>query len=67
MGKLDNEGALLWARTFGRQGNDMGHGLTVDDDGHVLVAGAFTDGLYLDDEVLKSSGLQDIFVLRLDR
>lgn len=67
VGKLDNEGALLWARTFGRQGNDMGHGLTVDDDGHVLVAGAFTDGLYLDDEVLKSSGLQDIFVLRLDR
>ncbi len=65
--KLDDSGELMWARTFGRQGDDMGHGLAVDEDGQVLVAGAFTDGMMLDDEVLQSSGMQDIFVLRLDR
>jgi hypothetical protein len=64
--KLDADGLLTWARTFGRQGNDQGHGLAVDADGRALVAGAFTDGISLDDEMLKSSGMQDIFVLRLD-
>lgn len=65
--KLDEEGALRWTRAFGRQGEDVGHGLAVDHDGHALVAGSFTDGLMLDEELLESVGLQDAYVLRLDR
>jgi hypothetical protein len=38
--KYDPEGKMLWVRTAGGKGYDYGHGIAVDDNGDVVVAGA---------------------------
>lgn len=37
--KYDRDGTLAWMRTAGGKGYDYGHGIAVDDQNHVIVAG----------------------------
>ncbi len=44
LAKYDAAGKLLWAKSMGGDGNDLGQAVTVDGDGNVYVAGHFTSG-----------------------
>jgi hypothetical protein len=58
------EGHVLWARNYQGTGVEMGHGVTVDTSGHVLVTGQFNSELDFDGRPLVSVGT-DLFVLKL--
>ncbi|WP_437713879.1 hypothetical protein WMF45_48175 [Sorangium sp. So ce448] len=65
--KLDKGGSLLWLKTIGGLGADSVHGLSVDSNNNIIVAGMFTDAAdVLDETELTSFGGEDIFVVKLD-
>jgi hypothetical protein len=55
----DPDGGLRWVVTFGGAGNDSLDGVTVDDRGHLYVAGRFEQTVDLAGEVLTSRGAGD--------
>lgn len=64
--KLDADGVIQWAKTFGGTGDEYFSGLTVDAQGrtHVVISG--NADVDLGGGVLKNSGLSDMLVLSLD-
>ncbi len=69
--KMDLQGNLLWAKSFGAQGSaDQGTSLDIDASGNVYTTGAFRftvdfnpgTGIY----ELTSNGYRDVFILKLD-
>ena len=68
--KLDANGEFIWAKQMGGTSFDAGQAIAVDDSGHVVVAGRFSDSVDFDPGVgvhtLTSNGSDDIFVLKLD-
>ncbi|WP_437499024.1 hypothetical protein [Sorangium sp. So ce1099] len=64
--KLDPAGNVLWARSFGGDGTDMGVGIATDASGDVLVTGTFWNTVDFGAGPLVSAGKADVFVLRLD-
>lgn len=67
--KLDRQGKLLWARSFGGPGVDEGRGIAVDAAGNVLATGSFSGMADFDPgpgrTELASAGGPDAFLLRL--
>jgi hypothetical protein len=68
---IDTDGNLSWAHTFGSRWNDFAEWITIDQYGNVYVTG----WLYIDEVdydpgigefLLKSNGLYDVFILKLD-
>lgn len=68
--KLDADGALVWARSFGGSSFDIGEGLAVDASDNVYTCGHFRLTTDFDPGVgtvnLTSAGNADIFVSKLD-
>ncbi|MEQ1906683.1 MAG: SBBP repeat-containing protein, partial [Pirellulaceae bacterium] len=68
--KVDNSGALLWARSMGGGGTDAANGIAVDSTGNVYTTGSFNGTADFDPSGsvsnLVSAGSSDIFVSRLD-
>lgn len=64
--KLDNQGAWLWAETFGGSGSDSGADLVLDAAGNLCVTGTYTGTVNFTCGEVTSQGLSDIFVLKLD-
>jgi subtilisin-like proprotein convertase family protein len=72
--KYNSAGNLIWARSFGGSDSDFAWGLAVDDAGHVVVTGNFTNVVDFDQtavepagaDTLTSAGDADGFVLKLD-
>lgn len=68
--KLDTDGALVWARSFGGAGSDISYGVGVDDNGGVYLTGYFNGAVDFDPGPLTSSltsaGDDDIFVCKFD-
>ncbi len=69
--KMDDQGNLLWAKSFGATGSaDQGTSLDIDASGNVYVTGAFRftvdfnpgQGIY----ALTSNGYRDVFILKLN-
>ena len=63
--KLNPEGDVIWARSFGNEGVDSGHDIAVDNIGNVIVTGQFNGTVEFDDFILRSEGI-DLFVLKLE-
>ena len=63
--KYNQQGEVVWARKT--VGMSEGAGITVDNSGNVFVIGNFQNNVNWDSQLLKSAGLQDIFVARYDR
>jgi predicted outer membrane repeat protein len=63
-------GNAVWARTMGGTGIDYGLGIAIDSNGNVYTTGAFTGTVDFDPGFpannLKSIGLRDIFLSKLD-
>ena len=55
------DGTLLWTLPFGSSVNDLAHGIALDANGNVYVAG-YTEGA-LDGP---NAGVLDVFVMRID-
>lgn len=68
--KLDPNGSTIWARWFGGPSNDAGHGVAVDGQGRVHVAGVYANTMDIDPGAgianVSSNGMEDAFVLCLD-
>ena len=68
--KVNTEGNLVWARTFGGTFFDYGTGVEADDDGNVYITGVFQETVDFDPGEgtfeLTSNGSEDIFALKLD-
>lgn len=68
--KLDTAGNFIWAKSIGGTASDEGYSIFPDAFGNVYVTGAFNGSVDFDPEagsfVLSSSGLHDIFILKLD-
>jgi hypothetical protein len=60
-------GAYRWAKLFGAALDQSAHGVAVDRDGNVFVAGALFGALDLGGGALTSAGDADAFVAKLDR
>ncbi len=68
--KLDPGGKFLWAKSVGGTFSDIGVAIVADDSGNVYTTGNFAGTVDFDPGIgvfnLTSSGLDDIFVLKLD-
>ncbi|WP_437609639.1 SBBP repeat-containing protein [Sorangium sp. So ce834] len=65
--KLDTNGDLDWMNKISGPAADTVHGLAVDAEGNIFVAGSFTDGAKVFGvEDLNSAGGEDIFVSKID-
>ncbi len=67
--KLNSEGQLEWALSFGGAFFDYATGIAVDADGYIYVTGVFSETCDFDPGVetfeLTSAGAEDIFVVKL--
>lgn len=69
--KLDKNGNLVWAKSFGSISNDKGYGVVIDDSGYVYLSGIFTLNGDFDPHpnrttTLTSNGSFDVYLLKLD-
>ncbi len=65
--KYDNNGALVWVKSAGGSGSDIGNGIAVDGSGNVVVTGEFAGNASFGSQTLASmNGSVDIFTVRLD-
>ena len=64
--KLDTNGNFLWAKKAGGASQDFGNGIVVDSDGNSYVTGFYWGTASFGATTLTSSGMNDIFVCKLD-
>ncbi|NJO58573.1 MAG: DUF4114 domain-containing protein [Richelia sp. RM2_1_2] len=64
--KLDNNGNIVWAQSFGGTLLDFGNKLSVDDKDNIYVTGSFEDTVSFGDTTFTSSSENDSFILKLD-
>jgi hypothetical protein len=63
--KFSPEGTPLWARKFGGSDSDTAYDIAVTSSGNLLVTGSIKGTVKAADEVFKSKGNEDIFLLML--
>ncbi len=64
--KLDSNGNWLWAKKAGGSSYDYGNDIAVDNSGNSYVTGEFWGTVGFGNTTLTSSGLYDIFMVKLD-
>lgn len=68
--KSDNNGNIIWSKSFGGNGYDYVKDIEVDNAGAIYLTGYFTDTVDFDPNAgtyeLVSNGLRDVFVQKLD-
>jgi Secretion system C-terminal sorting domain/Beta-propeller repeat len=68
--KQDASGNLLWVKSIGGTGSDIGNGIAVDAAGNIFITGGFNNTADFDPSTgtvnLTSAGTNDIFIVRLD-
>ena len=64
--KLDGDGKLVWANTWGNKRDDVANAVAIRGD-RVVVVGNFLDELKIGDFDKKSAGSDDLYIVALDR
>lgn len=64
--KLDRQGKLLWAKSFGSAGNDLIRGIRVDKADNVVIVGSIGGAVDFGKGALDFVGANDIFAAKLD-
>jgi len=69
--KYDQSGFLIWAKSFGSTGADLGFGIAVDTDGYIYSTGNFAGTVDFDPGAgisnINSGGSSDIYISKLDK
>jgi len=63
--KLSPQGNWEWAVAAGGTGSDRATGVALDAEGHVFIAGSFSNEVSLAGQTLRSHGAMDVFVAQL--
>jgi hypothetical protein len=67
--KLDTGDNVVWAKSYGGDFGDTGHGIATDSNGNIYLTGQFSGSMAvgsLPNSPLTSNGGSDIFVMKLD-
>ena len=64
--RLDSDGGIVWAKTFGGSGNEAANAVAVDSAGRTIVTGTFDGTVNFGDGALVSQGANDVFLVVLD-
>lgn len=69
--KLDSSGNFVWVETIGSPSIEIGQDIHIDNQGNIYLTGYYTTAIDLDPSAMGSdiysfSGVQDIFLLKLD-
>lgn len=65
--RMDTNGKMLWAQRLGDSGLQRGHGVTIDGEGEVVIAGNFNGAIETGAGLLESAGGHDAMLLKLSR
>ncbi|MES2797364.1 MAG: T9SS type A sorting domain-containing protein [Bacteroidota bacterium] len=67
--KMDNDGALLWGKSFGSSEKDRSRSIAISNDGSVILTGYFEGTVDFDSsenvDIKTSNGMADIFITKL--
>ncbi len=66
LAKFDPNGALLWLKTAGGTGSDIGHGVVIDSAGNVGIVGEFQNTARFGSHSVRAAGLGDAFIAKYD-
>ena len=66
LAKFDPNGALLWLKTAGGTGSDIGHGVVTDSLGNVGIVGEFQNTATFGSHSVRAAGLGDAFIAKYD-
>ncbi len=64
--KLETNGAFIWSKRFGVQGDQMAADVAVDSLGNVIFTGSFGGGVDFGGGILAAAGASDVFVAKLN-
>ncbi|RAU81440.1 Ig-like domain-containing protein, partial [Pontibacter arcticus] len=64
--KYDSSTQARWSKRVSKTGNIIGYGIKLDEEGNIYVTGDFEGKSTINGTVLNSSGLNDIFVTKLN-
>lgn len=69
--KLSNDGDILWAKSFGGEGYDIAHGMSINrtsniEEDIIYLTGWFGADMYIDDVLIPNLGGSDIFVAKFN-
>lgn len=65
--KYDSLGNLLWAKSFGNEGNELSYSCSTDAIGNLIVTGIFSsDSITVNSATITNNGITDILVLKYD-
>ncbi|HZF50048.1 MAG TPA: hypothetical protein VE093_15420 [Polyangiaceae bacterium] len=64
--KLDPTGAVLWAKSFGGDGYDIGISVAVGKDDTIVLTGMYSNSMTFGGDVLTAKPMGDIFLAKLD-
>ena len=64
--KFDPNGTLLWLKTAGGTGSDIGHGIVSDSTGNVGIVGEFQNTATFGSHSVRAAGLGDAFIAKYD-
>jgi hypothetical protein len=64
--KIDSNFNVIWAKSFGGEGPDMINGIAIDSRGNIIINGYFHKSMVIGDDTLKSIGLSDFFISKLN-
>ena len=65
--KLDSNFSVLWAKSYGSDGEEMVTGITLDKSGDILLSGYFSKTIIIGKDTLRSIGSSDFFLTKMDK
>lgn len=66
LAKYSSEGVLIWVRTAGSLAGDISSDIAIDPNGNILITGYYFDAINFGGNILASSGVGDVFVVKYD-
>ena len=66
IGKIAPDGTPAWLLSFGHEDYDSGNAIALNSDGQLVVTGSFSRKVKFGETQLRSVGLRDIFLAKLD-
>lgn len=64
--RLNPSGGHVWSKRYGNASSQSANGISVDEEGNLLVTGSFQGSIDFGGKLLTSEGSDDIFVAKLD-